>query len=213
MKRFFTIFVAAVIVAGCGSGKIVVKKDEFKDATTVSMDYSFSSEEWMGVGGPMDASFYREIKDGKKEPVIITFNIRADDKVTELTPKVFVKAQNKYELVINGILIEGKSKTEMETEVEMEPDNTKSAFVDYTNSGIGTSKAYKGTAKSEVTTEHWKELKGNFTITPEAEKDILDSSEVLLRFYSGNKPITYKIEKGKLNKIKEFLKTDGSPKS
>ncbi len=212
MKKIFAAFLVFSIAffIGCGTlGKIVVEKDEFKDATTVSMDYRYNATSWRAVGSYLTINYFRMIKAGKKQVVEMNFNMTANDDVTSLQPKAFIKAgEDKLELPISKMTVEAKSQTDIETKVEGKSGG--SAYVDYTGMGTGNTTTVKSETSSS--TRRWKELKGKIVLTSGMEEAILKNKKVMMRFYVDNKPVSYIIQEGDLTKLKAYLRHDGTIK-
>jgi|GEM_PF-1691543 len=212
MKKIFAAFLifGMAFFFGCGTfGKIVVEKDEFKDATTVSMDYRYKATSWRAVGSYLTINYFRMIKAGKKQVVEMNFNMTANDDVTSLQPKAFIKAgEDKLELPISKMTVEAKSQTDIETKVEGKSGG--GAYVDYTGMGTGNTTTVKSETSSS--TRRWKELKGKIVLTTGMEEAILKNKKVMMRFYVDNKPVSYIIEEGDLTKLKTYLRHNGAIK-
>lgn len=168
-------------------GEIRIRKDEFKDVQIVQLKlWNFSCLETDPFS--IDFLLSREFADSKSQPAtVIRFIISAPEKSFDLEPDGFIKIdERKFNVKFEGV--SGNVKTETYSGTRRD-------------AATGKEVSYSGVNVS-------KQLKGVFQFTKEQENLILESNELLVRVYSGSNPITFSIKKERLEKLKEFLKTN-----
>jgi hypothetical protein len=221
MKKFIGCLGAALMLIGCSTGKIIVEKDDFKDATVVKMDYKYKSNETtLGMATRNHVSYYREIKNGQKMPAMLSFKVIEDEDSKDLAKEAFIRVNGQnYKLTVTDITSQIKTRISTKTVKEKEENDdfgsSHSSFVDYTGQGIGSSSSSGSTTTTTTTstsTQSWKELIGKVVIPPEAEQAIMSANSFTIRIYSGSNPLTFVVKEEALQKAKSFFAVNGSAK-
>ena len=127
MKKFYVILLITLFFIGCGNfGKIMVKRDTFKNSTVVTLKLKGRSAE--RNGGIFKYS--REIGVTQIIPTKVSFNVSVDTTDEALADRAFVRIDNlQYELVVFDRGSQNRSSTTSTTTKETS-DNS-SGFKDY----------------------------------------------------------------------------------
>ncbi len=188
MKRFFIYLILFSFIIGCGrSFQVIVKDDPFKKTKVVKV------EMWHDViDGSLDntATVYnRDIKNGKKLPVIINMEFQSGkmsvggDQGGKLDKKAYISVDDKnFNVKLKDIVSEKKT--------------------DYYGR-----ETYTGgtTSTINVNAQNWKQLKCKIKLTPAIEEAIINANKYLIRIYYGGNPTTLQATPDQLAKVKEFL--------
>lgn len=206
MKKIFAAFLvfSMAFIIGCGpTGKIIVKKDDFKNTTIVSLQLEGESKEAMSdsiFAGKYRGVFryVREIGKDKNIPTRILVAVKGSTKSEDMTTKAFLKIDSEMmDMAINDRSTEVKSVTTSNSQ-NVYGGNKSGGYVDYT----------KPTgSKTTVSTSTWKELKGTMALSAEMEKKLEQASSIIIRVYSGPDPVTFTVKPEDIIKIKNFLAT------
>ncbi len=193
MKKLFLIFFISLfsLYMGCGSGQVKTTYDEFKGATVVTMNMVHKITDWNALMlMSWKGDYSREIVKGKKQPVIVSFMLRAsggqDDlllQIDPLEPKAFVKVDDTTFNLSLAEMSATQHNNYSESSIQVGPRKSfdKSSYRIYT---------------------------GKIALDGNIEKAIMKSSSMMYRLYSGTKPITLQVNDDQLASIKEFLTTD-----
>jgi len=182
-KKIIMLFISSVFLLGCGSGfNVLVRDDPYKKTTMVRVEMWHKVVE--GYLDNQSMIYEREIKDGKKFPVIVSFKFYAssyfNDK--EMEDKIYLLIDNEsFSLPVTDKKIETKIKTKMK--------------------GFTSGKVMVGSAR---TTES-RYIYGRFQLTPEIEKLIIGCNNYSIRVYMDTENTTLKALDGQLKAVKQFL--------
>lgn len=169
------------------AGEIKITKDEFKNGYIAELEQdSLGDEE--DKGHIITLIYSREFFDPKVQPpTIIRFIVSAPERSYDLEPNGFLKIGEKtFNIKFEGLYAGLKSQTYQSTG---------------TDPATGKQVSYSGVTVN-------KQLKGVLQLTKEQEALISESKSITLRMYSGSSPFTFIIKEERLEKIKEFLKTN-----
>lgn len=191
----FCLTLCLAFLFDCSSaGEIKITKDEFKNAHIVQLEQE-DLEASEDDGTILPSSLYfgnitysKELSEQKVDPVVVVrFMITAKQKNFDLEPEGFLKIDDKkFDIKFDGVASKLNSKAYRGTT---------------TDPATGKEVAYSGVSIN-------KQLQGSFRLAKEQENLILESKILLLRSYSGSNPITFSIKEERLEKLKEFLKTN-----
>ena len=212
MKRLISFLLGVIFLTGCfNTGRIIVKKDEFRGTSQISLELKETAEERSnGLLSPRFDGHFRYVREVTKEaaePTKVWLTITANVENEDLSDKGFINIDGQItEITLAGISSKNRSNTTSETTTYHGTNNSgnfdysksnNSGFVDYTKNS------------TKVTTNTWKELKGMIYLTPVIEEKLKSSSSITFRVYSGPDPVTFKCSETGCAKIREFLNTKG----
>ncbi len=194
MRKYAIGAMVFVLLAGCGTGKIRIVKDDLKGTTLITMDLDHSSDEFL-YGSSAAARYAREVSPKGKGPVIVYLKLYTGEYAGDLEKKAIVKAGD-FKQEIPLLDISGEIVTEISQKKTTTYKADSTGFVDY-------SKPVK--SESDVNAESHKIINAKLPLTADIENAILKSPELIIRVYFGTNPSTFTINKAKLEKIKLFL--------
>jgi hypothetical protein len=192
MRNLPVLFIIIIFfLSSCSSIKIV--KDPFKNSTvvTMDMDHYASISGLTRFANARGGQYSREIKDGKKLPISVSFRLHTSTNVTELSNEAYVKVDDK---VIKLVL------TDINTGSRVSLQNT-------TNLNIYTGKMQQG-----YTASSFNVLSGKVILANEIEESILKAKSIQYRLYSQADPIDIIVSGDQIKKIKEFALITGEDK-
>jgi len=187
-KQIITIFFSILIAVQLScTGKIIVKDDDFTKAKTLTMYLKPSISDWSGaVIWIWENEFYREIKNGKSVPTIVSATLMGADLLGNLDKTAMIKVNDKvFDLQVT------KAKTEKKTgstDIELKRD-------------YGDPNKLKGTGSSMK----YKQYGIRLSLTPQVEKEMENASSITLRLSLDNKPVTIVYSRGEVDKLKKFV--------
>ena len=202
MMKKLILFILAITISGCGPvGKVIVKRDDFKNTAIVSLQLEATAKEKMADSifaskYQGEFRFVREIGQNKTIPTKILITVKGHSGSEDITTKAFLK--------INGNMKEmtlGERSSEIKSETSSSSDNVYGGK----NSGGYTDYTKPTGTKTTVTTTTWKELKGTMALNADLEEKLNGATSIILRVYSGPDPVTFAIEPDDINKIKKYL--------
>ncbi len=98
MKKMILVPAAIMLLAAtlsCSSSPIVIKDDDFIQAKTVTMYLNPAITDWNGlILRVWENEFYREVKDGKSRPAVISFRIIGASLVEDLQRTMMIKVDD-----------------------------------------------------------------------------------------------------------------------
>ncbi|MCU0472914.1 MAG: hypothetical protein MUC93_06055 [Bacteroidales bacterium] len=117
---------------------------------------------------------------------------------------VIMRAASSFRADKVGFLKSGESKFEIKltdpvSELRMETDETVSTYISQDSTGTSV------TTSTDTDTRTWVEEKFIIKIPDESVRAILETDEIVFRFYFGPVPVTYIISGKKLELIKEII--------
>lgn len=192
MKRFFALFIIALVIAGCRSFTVVIKDDQFKGARVVTLDiYHKVIESYFNNTRII---YSKDIKEGKiSDPEMAMdfwastaygYNYHGDD------------LSEKAQLLIDGTVFQVKL---------YDRKNVKATHFDLSrsyggmSSGIAISSSYTST------------LSAKLRLTPDIQQALARATEYKIRIYAGDTIVTMKAESSQLEAVKLFIAADGRP--
>ncbi len=173
---------AVLSLTVCSSlGKITATRDEFKNTTVVAVDLEESEMNTSGIS--VVTNFSRIIDDKGTETMNMRVNIALGVGVAPLKEQVFLKIdETKFELPLSERVIRAMTRT--------------------------TAMPIAGTNQTQVMTQSWEVHSGLVNFSGDALKGLQNGSSLLLRAYTGEKPLDFKFSPKNIKKIKELLVYD-----
>lgn len=185
MKRIVLFLLLPVWLISCGG--IQVTKDNFKNATVVSMKERYSSDESMIKGGGYGLFTYvRDIKNNIPQPTVVNVHIT----------KASMPWLGNLDLQANGIVKVG----EMTGEIAL---GDRAAL----NVTTYTATPNYATGGKQISSSRHEEWTTKLTLTKKIEDAIASGKNLSFRFYFGEMPITFILSEKEVAKVKEFLAT------
>lgn len=183
MKKLVSAVALVMVLTGCGSFKVVVNNDPFKQSTVVTVDM------WHKVvDSRMDnrrVLYTKEIKNGRVLDPTVSFeffcviNSFYGYNGEDLKPEATVLCDNKN---FNVNLFNVK--------------NNKQSNIYVSNYSAGT--------------YHSSTLLADMKLTLDVQRAIMNCESYMIRFYAGNTPITLKATGSQLDAVKKFLAADAT---
>jgi hypothetical protein len=185
VKKIVLFLLLPVWLISCGGIKVV--KDDFKNATVVSMKERYSSDESMIKGGGWAVFTYvREIKKNILDPTVIQVHITKAHMPffgnLDLQPKGIVKVDDMTSEVALG------DRAALNV-------TTYTATPDYATRG------------AQISSSKHEEWTTKLALTKKIEDAIAAGKKLSFRLYFGEQPITFILSDKEFAKVKEFLAT------
>jgi hypothetical protein len=209
MRESFLSICLFFFLTGCSSlGEVIVKKDSFKNALTVTMKHEYSSVETKGFlqgSTKVLCTYYREIKGKQKAPAEIAFRIDVDEREEGLKSEAYIKVGTEnFKIKLSDVKTEARSLTTYDTKTTTKNKNALAIGTD-----VNQEDDLETVTETEASTLCWKELKGTLILPLHIEQKILKSDSMAFRLYMGKKPLTFDVKDRKLVQVKGFFATTG----
>ncbi len=188
-KRILVVCVSllALTMLSCSLGKIVVKDDDFTKSKTITMYLKPAISDWSGIILMMwENEFYREVKNGKSKPTLVTLKLHGATLVEDIQKTAMLKVNDQ---VFNIAGVKSDIDKKRQTDVEVSTDAT-------------------GKSTGKASTREWKEFSLKMNLTPQMEKALASATAVTIRLNAGNKPVTIIYSKKEVESLKNFITMD-----
>ena len=192
MKSLNTILAAVICFTLCGCTFLfrpyTTSVDEFKNTKKSIYEVTLMPAEYMQQTPVQNADItFERITSGNNETVNIYFVISRSTSSFNMEQKCYVRAGGKsYELEIESEGTEYKTKRETSSTTTTVKDRAK----------------VKTESTSKSNNINWYEEKLVVRLTPEIKNSLLNTKELLFRFYFGPKEATFKFKGYTLKKVK-----------
>jgi len=192
MKSLNTILAAVICFTLCGCTFLfrpyTTSVDEFKNTKKSIYEVTLMPAEYMQQTPVQNADItFERITSGNNETVNIYFVISRSTSSFNMEQKCYVRAGGKsYELEIESEGTEYKTKRETSSTTTTVKDSAK----------------VKTESTSKSNNINWYEEKLVVRLTPEIKNSLLNTKELLFRFYFGPKEATFKFKGYTLKKVK-----------
>lgn len=184
MRKMY-LFLIPLILVSC-MGRIKVVKDDFKNASVVTMTLKESSKESMIKGGGYATCTYsKEIQNNKVSPIMVGVHIM----------KVRNPFAGNQDLIQKGII-----------KVDDQAFDITLGETSAVNVTTISSQPNYATGGTQISSSQHEEWNTKFVFPKQMDQAIVNGNKVSLRMYFGTSPITFDLN---VKKIKEFINATG----
>lgn len=191
LSKFSASIGALLLLANCSSfGKIKVTKDDFKDATVVTLKLKHEGSEDTGVLSPSnkaEVTYTKELKNSGENKFLIKFRVYGPS-IKEgigISEKAFLK-------------VDGKKEDFSFSSSQVQAKTTVKSSSKRNTSGTGT----QSEVETETSTVYFAIAKADLPFS--LVNKIGNAKLVVFRVYAESQPITLKLEPDDLKKLKKF---------